>query len=143
MPATDDESDSGSHTLRRPEKWGEEMTFEMIDRQERLAGNDGETLCSRCSDHQRGRQTRTARGGKCIDRLDGQVRTFERMLQHRLEHAQMISRSDLGYHATVRRVQRDLRSHFACEEHRSLNDRDCRLVTGAVSYTHLTLPTSD
>ena len=89
----------------RAEKWREQMAFEMIDREERLADARPRALSPReAADHQRSRQPRTA-ASRRTHRPAPIVRraVVSAALNHRLERAQMIARRDLRHHAAIMR----------------------------------------
>ena len=49
---TDDEADGWAHAFRRSEKWGEQVAFEMIDREEWFTAGDGETFRGGRANHE-------------------------------------------------------------------------------------------
>ena len=90
------------------EEGGEEMAFEVVDRDERDPPRERQRLRGRESDEERADQTRTGRGGDEPDVLERDGRRGERLLERRREVLEVRARGDLRHDAAVGRVRGEL-----------------------------------
>ena len=130
VPAADDEADCRTRPALAKER-RKQVTFHVIHAKKRLSKTDGEPLCHSHSNHQRRRKPGTTSCRKGIHFAEPDAGRCKRRIQCGAEHAQMTARCDLGNHTTGRRVQCDLRRHFAREQNIVAENRDGRLVARA------------
>ena len=114
------------------EQHGMNVSFEMIDRDQGLVESEGQSLSVSDSDQQRARQPRPLGHRQRVDGLVSLPGIGQSLADHRHNGFQMLPRSQLGDHAAVRLVGRDLREDDIRDDSLSrIHDGRSSLVAGA------------
>ena len=90
---------------------GECMTFEMIDREQRLVVRQRDGFCRGQADDDAANQSRTCRRSNPIERLERNLRLAHRFGDNAIERFDVGAGGDLGDDATEFGVLTDLRPH--------------------------------
>ena len=89
---------------------GQRVTFEMVDRDKRLAGTPGDSLSHHYADNQTAYETGARGSGYSIYLGQRDVGLGERAVDHSIEMTEMGPRGNLGYDPAERRMFGELRS---------------------------------
>ena len=87
------------------------VSFEMIDRNQRLVERKCQSLGETDADQQRARQAWPLRNRKSIKGLVGLARIGQRLADDRHNGPQMLARSQFRHYSAIGRVGNDLREH--------------------------------
>ena len=108
MPAGDQQEKIGEINAIG-QSGGQRVTFEVVDRDERLAGTPGDPLRHRSADNQTADKTGARGSGHSIDLSQHDIGFGERAVDHSIEMIEMRSRGDLGDYSTKRGMLGKLR----------------------------------
>ena len=109
MPAGDQQDKIGEiDTIGQP--GGQCVTFEVVDRDKRLAGTPRNPFSHHRADNQPAYETRARGSGYSVDLSERDTGLRERAVDHHIEMVEMRARRNLGYDPTERRMFGELRS---------------------------------
>ena len=116
VPARDEQRDERKFGLRIREQRRQQMAFEVMHADDRLAEREAERIRDGCADKERAREARSLRVRDAIEFGESRFRPFEHALGKRNDTTDVIARGEFGDYAPVGDVQRDLRMELVREQ---------------------------
>ena len=121
VSAADDQGEQGKlqiaiAVLALFEQHSVNVSFEMVDGDERLVSGESEGLGVAQADQQSARESRALCDGDCVDGFVGLAGIFESLANHRHDGAEMLARSELGDNSSEGLMGGDLRVNDVGDE---------------------------
>ena len=108
MAAARHQAEEGRLDRLRPERAGDDVAVQVVDRHERQPARGGQRLGPRQAHEQRADQPRAARDGDRVDVVEPRRAALQRVGDHRVHQLEVPPRRDLRHHSAVARVQQAL-----------------------------------